>query len=242
MPADATPFDAVIVAAGSGRRMGARPPGARRKAHLELGGRPVLDHSIEALRCTPGCGRIVVVLHPEEFERGAEAGRLREAFGITAIARGGATRQQSVLAGLEAVGEGEEVVLIHDAARPLVSPQVVAAVAEAAARWGAAIAAVPAAHTVKQVDAEGRVLATPPRDALWFAHTPQGFRRALILRAHHAARDAGLTGTDDAQLVERLGEPVHVVEDSPHNIKITTPEDMVVAEAVLRARAGHPAP
>jgi len=138
------------------------------------------------------------------------------------------------------VGEGADITLIHDAARPLVSPSVVAAVAQAALRWGAAIAAVPAAHTVKQVDAAGRILSTPPRDALYFAHTPQGFRRGLILRAHHAAREAGFTGTDDAQLVEHLGEPVYVVEDSPHNIKITTPEDLVVAEALLEWRAGQP--
>ncbi len=234
MSSHPTPFDAVIVAAGSGRRMG-----GVRKAHLQLCGRPVLDHSIDALRRAPGCGGIVVVLHPEEFERGEEAARLRDAFGITAVACGGATRQQSVLAGLGAAGEGAEVVLIHDAARPLVSPAVVAEVAQAAGRWGAAIAAVPAAHTVKQVDADGRILATPPRDALYFAHTPQGFRRELILRAHRAARDAAFTGTDDAQLVERLGEPVHVVQDSPHNLKITTPEDLLVAEALLKSWAAQ---
>jgi 2-C-methyl-D-erythritol 4-phosphate cytidylyltransferase len=237
----AVEFDAIVVAAGDGRRMGARLPGARRKAHMDLRSRPVLDHSIDALQRTPGWRRTIVVLHPEEFERGDEARRLEDAFGITAVACGGATRQQSVLAGLELTargGQGAEVVLIHDAARPLVSPAVAAAVAEAAGRFGAAIAAVRAAHTVKQVGADGRILATPPRDALWFAHTPQGFRRELILRAHYAARADAFTGTDDAQLVERLGEPVYVVEDSPHNLKITTPEDMVVAEATLAWREG----
>ncbi len=234
MPTDAIPFDAVVVAAGSGRRMG-----GIRKAHLDLCGRPILDHSIDALRRAPGCGAIVVVLHPDEFDRGEEARRLRDAFGITSVARGGATRQESVLAGLEVGEAGAEVVLIHDAARPLVSPSVVTAVAQAAARLGAAIAAVPAAHTVKQVDAGGRIVATPPRDVLYFAHTPQGFRRDLILRAHYAARDAGFTGTDDAQLVEHLGEPVQVVQDSPHNLKITTPDDLVVAEALLKSWAGQ---
>ena len=93
---------------------------------------------------------------------------------------------------------------------------------------------MPAAHTVKEVDADGRILSTPPRHTLWLAHTPQGFRRDLILRAHRAARADAFTGTDDAQLVERLGEPVHVVEDSPHNMKITTPEDLVVARRYYR--------
>ena len=231
----AAPFDVVIAAAGSGIRMG-----GLHKAHLDLCGRPILDHALEALRRADGCRRIICVLHPDEFARGDQAQRLREVFGITQVARGGASRQESVLAGLELLPEDAEVVLIHDAARPLVSPAVVTAVADAARRWGGAIAAVPAAHTVKEVDAVGRILSTPPRHTLWFAHTPQGFRVDVIMGAHYAARKEGFTGTDDAQLVERLGGAVHVVEDSPHNMKITTPEDLIFAEAILTWRAGHP--
>jgi len=214
--------------------------GGRRKAHMELCGRTILEHTIAALRRADGCRAIIPVLHPEECERGVQPRRLRQAFGIETVARGGASRQESVRAGLDALPADCRIVLIHDAARPLVSPRVVEQVAAAAGRWDGAVAAVPAAHTVKEVNAEGTILSTPPRDALWFAHTPQGFRREVILEAHEAARREGFTGTDDAQLVERIGGSVHVVPDSPHNLKITTPEDLVLAEAILTYRAAHP--
>lgn len=129
-----------------------------------------------------------------------------------------------------------DIVLIHDAARPLVSPNLIISVAQATERWGGAVAAVPAVHTVKEVDG-GRITGTLPRSRLWFAHTPQGFDTNLILRAHRAAREEGFTGTDDAQLVERLGGEVHVVREGGHNLKITTPEDLAVAEAILAWRA-----
>jgi 2-C-methyl-D-erythritol 4-phosphate cytidylyltransferase len=137
------------------------------------------------------------------------------------------------------VREGSGLVLIHDAVRPLVESRTVLMVAQAARRWGGAVAAVPAVHTVKRVDAEGRVSGTPPREQLWFAHTPQGFRTDLILRAHREAEAEGFTGTDDAQLVERLGEEVRVVRDDRYNLKITTPEDLAIAEAIISWRAAH---
>jgi len=200
----------------------------------------MLDHAIAALRRAQGCAELIPVLHPEEYDTGTERDRLKRVFGLETFARGAATRQQSAWAGLLLVRQDVELVLIHDACRPLVSPDTVRRVAEAAHRCGAAIAAVPAVHTVKEVDDEARIVSTPPRHTLWFAHTPQGFRRELILRAHEAARRDGFEGTDDAQLVERIGGEVRVVRDSDHNLKVTTPEDVVMAEAVLAWRAERP--
>jgi 2-C-methyl-D-erythritol 4-phosphate cytidylyltransferase len=235
LPKDRLPapvrFSAVVAAAGTGRRMGGRG-----KALLKLAGRPILYRAIEALRAAPGCAEIVPVLHQDEYDDAGLAARLRRRYDIRKTALGGPTRQASVLAGLELVSEGLPVVLIHDAARALVDPAVVQQVAEAAAQHGAAIAAVPVAETVKEVDSSGCVRATPARDALWLARTPQGFGKDLILQAHRAARDEGFCATDDAQLVERLGMPVRIVQDSYDNLKITTPEDLAIAEAILRWR------
>ncbi|GAG53367.1 unnamed protein product, partial [marine sediment metagenome] len=123
---------------------------------------------------------------------------------------------------------------IHDAVRPLVRPDVVRRVAQAASRCGAAIAAIPATETVKEVAEAGRIVRTPPRRTLWCARTPQGFHRDLILKAHREAAAAGFEGTDDSELVERLGHEVRVVEDHYDNVKITTDQDLAVAEALLR--------
>ena len=228
-------YSVVVAAAGIGSRMGGGQ-GAGKKPFLAVCGRPILDHALERLRAAAGCGQIVVVLHPDECADEALAGDLRERHGVSAIACGGRARQQSVLAGLELTPEEPNLVLIHDAVRPLTEPEVIARVACAAHECGAAIAAVPATDTVK-VAGEGDVIVdTPDRARLWFAHTPQGFHRDLILRAHRAARDDGFLGTDDAKLVERLGLPVQLVADTRDNLKVTTPEDLAVAEAILRWR------
>jgi len=226
-------FAVVVPAAGTGERMG-----GRRKVFLKLCRKPILYHTIERLSQAAGCAELIPVLHPEDRADRTITARLRKRFGIKKVAVGGATRQESVLAGLEAVSPHLNLVLIHDAVRPLVDSEVVRQVAEAARRFGAAIAAVPASETVKQVEPPGRILGTPPRAGLWLARTPQGFRKDLILRAHYAARDGGFCATDDAQLVERLGCEVRVVQDSYDNLKITTAEDLAIAEAILRWR-GH---
>ena len=163
-------------------------------------------------------------------------GALEAELGVTRVVPGGQVRQQSVMAGLESLGGQYDVVLIHDVARPLVRAQMIERVAAAAAATGAAIAAVRATETVKSVSRSGVIRRTLTRDGLWFARTPQGFRRELILDAHRRAAQQGFTGTDDAQLVERLGEPVAVIEDDCQNIKITTPADLDAAEAILRRR------
>jgi len=231
-------FSVVIPAAGTGVRMGG-PAGGRKKPYLNIGGRPVLHIVIDTLGRVSGCAEIIPVLHSDEYRDGHVADELRSEFGITKVACGGATRQQSAFAGLQLVRADIDLVLTHDAVRPLVDPDVVRRVAEAAQRFGAAIAAVPATETIKQVGADGRIIATPPRDTLWLARTPQGFRKDLILRAYAAAQRDGYCGTDDAELVERLGEEARVVRDTYGNLKITTEEDLAAAEAIWRWREGR---
>jgi len=230
-------FAVVVAAAGIGVRMG-----RRKKPYLSLAGRPILDHALDRLSHAPGCEQIVVVIHQTDHADETLAAHLKEAFGVVDLVGGGPTRQASVWAGLQVVQQALDLVLIHDAVRPLVAPQVVRRVAEAAQRDGAAIAAVRATETVKEVDERATITGTPPRRRLWYARTPQGFRKELILRAHKKGRADGFHATDDAQLVERLGEPVGVVEDNYENVKITTQQDLLIAEAILGWQQGGAGP
>jgi 2-C-methyl-D-erythritol 4-phosphate cytidylyltransferase len=226
-----------VPAAGIGRRMG-----GMRKPYLPLAGQPILHHAIRALAAARGCAEIIPVLHPDDYDAGDVAAELAELFGIRKLARGGDQRSDSVVAGLQAVSPDVDIVLFHDGVRPLVDSELVERVAAAVRDHDAAIAAVPVVETVKDVAEGRRITGTPDRRRIWLARTPQGFRKDLISRAYEAARRDGFTGTDDAQLVERLGEDVYVVEDSHENIKITTPVDIAVAEAILGwRRSGRPA-
>jgi len=262
--AEAPAFCAVVAAAGPGTRMGRCAPagGDRadepsggpgwpalplehvRKPYLPLDGVPVLIHSLARFRQARGFAGAVLAVHPRDHRAVSErwGARLEAEFAVAAIVPGAAMRQESVLGALEATDPAVGLVLIHDAARPLVEVSVIEAVAARAAERGAAIAAVPAVATVKQVGPGGAIRHTPPREHLWMAQTPQGFRRDLILQAHRRARDEGFVGTDDSLLVERLGHPVEVVPDSTENLKITTPADLVAAEAILRWRKGPAGP
>jgi len=226
------PFSAVVPAAGSGARMGAR----RRKPLLPLDSAPILAHTLTRLRAAQGCREIVLAVHPEDLPLFTPQVResLEAEFGVSAVLPGGATRQQSVLAALEATSPTVPLVLIHDAVRPLVRVELIERVARQAAACGAAIAAGPCIATVKEVGDDGSVVRTHERRRLWLAQTPQGFHRELILRAHRLAAREGFTATDDAELVERLGRRVLVVQGNPENLKITTPQDLAVAETVLR--------
>jgi 2-C-methyl-D-erythritol 4-phosphate cytidylyltransferase len=223
---------ALIVAAGPGSRLGAGQP----KAFVELAGAPLLVHALRALTAAPAVSAAVVAAPPERVAE-AEALLARHApwrCPVTVVA-GGAARQDSVRNGLAAAGDAE-LIAIHDAARPFVARAVVEAAIAAAAEHGAAIVAVPATDTVKQVHPDGWITATPPRAGLWLAQTPQVFRAALIRRAHAAA--GGAEVTDDAMLVERLGERVYVVRGNPENRKITTPDDLRWAAWWLAQAAG----
>ncbi len=207
-----------------------------RKPLLSLDSIPILLHTLCRLKAASGCKEMVLAVHPLDlvFYTPERRESLRAEFGVKAIVAGGATRQESVLTALEATTTGLPLVLIHDAVRPLVEVELIERVALRAGECGAALAAVPAVATIKEVAPDGHVLRTPPRESVWMAQTPQCFRRELIVRAHRQARRDGFVGTDDALLVERLGHRVEVVEGSPENLKITTPTDLAVAETLLR--------
>ncbi len=220
---------ALVPAAGSGSRLGS----ARPKPFVPLAGRPLLAHTLARLERVPLVEAIVVVVAEDQVE--ACRSEVIRPFGlarVAAVVPGGAERQDSVRAGLAALPDWADVVLVHDGARPLVPPEVVEAVARAAAASGAATAAVRPKDTVR--DDAGRTL---DRARLWLVQTPQGFRPALLREAHVRAAADGHTGTDDASLVERLGRAVAVVPGSYRNLKITTREDLAVAEALLAEEA-----
>jgi 2-C-methyl-D-erythritol 4-phosphate cytidylyltransferase/2-C-methyl-D-erythritol 2,4-cyclodiphosphate synthase len=220
---------AILAAGGSGVRAGVA------KQWLTLGGETVLRRSARLLASCQAVDEIVAVVPPGEEARG-----LAEVSGLGRDARavaGGDARADSVRNGL-AAADGAAVVLVHDAARPFATPDLAARVAEAAARDGAALAALPVTDTVKRAAADGppRVAETLDRRTLWLAQTPQGFRRELLLRAYASAGAEASGVTDECALVERLGAPVTLVRGEPGNFKITGPED------VARARAAAEAP
>jgi 2-C-methyl-D-erythritol 4-phosphate cytidylyltransferase len=154
---------------------------------------------------------------------------------LAGIVPGGSERQDSVRAGIEALDRETELVVIHDAVRPFITVGLIENCIRAAAEEGAATVGVPAKDTVKEVAADGRVLRTCDRNLLWLTQTPQAFRRDIIENAHRAAVRDGYRGTDDTSLVERLGVAVRMIRGDYGNIKITTPEDLLIAEALLAA-------
>lgn len=221
----------ILPAAGRGKRMQA----GVNKVFLGLLGKPILYHTLKAFASVPEVGELIVVTGQDEVA--ALRRSLHHVPGLpqVKVVTGGSERQYSVWNGLKASSEQADVVLVHDAARPLVSRETIEAVIASAREFGAAIAAVPEKNTVKMVE-DGIVTATPERAKLWAVQTPQGFQRSLLVAANEKAEADGFLGTDDASLVERYGAKVHVVMDSYQNIKITTPEDLIVAEAFLRQR------
>ena len=209
---------ALLVAAGSGERLGASRP----KAFVTLAGRPMVEWSVLALRAA-GLSQVVVALPPGES---APAG----CVGVP----GGRTRSESVRAALTAAGEGD--VVVHDAARPLVSPGLFSAALAALSDADAAVAAAQVTDTVKEAGPDHRVAATLDRSRLWAIQTPQAFRRDALERALDVGDDVLAQATDDAWLVERAGGSVVVVPAPPGNFKVTTQHDLQVAELLLRTR------
>lgn len=226
---------AVVLAAGRGRRMG-----RGNKALLELNGEPLLARPLRTLRAAPSVGEIVLVMMPEDLSALRRSWGLDPAaLGADRVVAGGAERWLSSRAGCEATGAQWDVLLVHDAARALVEAATVEAVAAAVRVHGAALAAVPLADTLKRVDAAGAVAATIERTGLWTAQTPQGARRDLLLAAFVAWSGPGLP-TDEAMLLEAAGHSPAVVAASRRNLKITTAEDLELAEALLRSMRGAP--
>jgi 2-C-methyl-D-erythritol 4-phosphate cytidylyltransferase len=217
---------AIIVAAGRGVRMGAGRP----KAFLHLHGRTLLERSVGAFVSHPSVDRVVAAVPDTE-----EAARLLGPIGgKVLLVGGGAERQDSVRAALKVLPPADdEIILVHDAARPLVSREIIDSIIAAAKRHGAAVPALVPTDTIKRMAPDGVVEATPPRERLRLAQTPQGFLGPVLREAYARAARDGVLGTDDAALVERMGGRVALVEGSPRNIKITTPLDLVLAEAIL---------
>jgi 2-C-methyl-D-erythritol 4-phosphate cytidylyltransferase len=218
----------IIPAAGIGARMHAE----RAKQMLELGGVPVLVHTLKRFQQCEAVDQIILVLQPNLT---SEILNLMSRHNLTKVARvvaGGAERQDSVYRGLQVVREESAgIIAVHDAVRPFVKPDEIRAVIERAASAGAALMALAATDTIKQVKS-GRVQRTLDRRRIYYAQTPQAFRFSIIRQAFERAYADGFMGTDEAQLVERLGQRVSVVEGSPLNIKITRPFDLRLAEAI----------
>jgi 2-C-methyl-D-erythritol 4-phosphate cytidylyltransferase len=218
---------AILVAAGRGERLG----DVRPKAFVELAGQALVLRSARAFDEAPSVSGIVAVV--PEAEIGAARSLLAPVRKLVAVVPGGERRQDSVLEGLRQAPDGfDGVVLVHDAARPLVEVSLVEAVSRAAAEVGAALPVLPLTDTVKRVR-DGLVVATLDREELGAAQTPQGFRLALLVEAYEAAFRDRVTVTDEAMAVERLGAPVRAIPGSPRNRKITTPDDLAWAEGVL---------
>jgi len=222
---------AIIAAAGIGKRMGGSTP----KQYLELGGRPIICYTLDSFMDASSIESVVIVVEPgreEEFRND-----ILKAFKYPAkwkVVGGGGVRQQSVANGLKEVPAECDVVVVHDGVRPFIYPAVIDESARLAAEAKACIVATPIKETIKSVDAHGMVDFTVDRSVLWGAKTPQAFRRDLLDEAMRKAEEDNFFGTDEASLVERLGVSVRIIEGDDRNIKITTPSDLKVAEAILK--------
>lgn len=217
-----------VPAAGSGRRMG-----GVRKPFLELDGDVVLARSLRPFLADERVVSVVVALAPDDADR--PPAWLTALDARVRVVAGGDTRGDSVARCLDALPDDLDVIAVHDAARPLVTEEVVGRCLDVASTGVGAVAGCRAVDTMKVVDAEGFIEATPDRATLWHAHTPQAFP-ARALRAAYGSRDGG--ATDDAALVERQGVPVRMIDDLGENPKITRPDDVAIGEAILRRRRG----
>lgn len=216
----------ILAAAGEGRRLGSKLP----KALVPLAGTPLFLHALRTFAALPYVREIAVVLPPEWVDRiQAQLGRRLQTLKVTTLVPGGARRQDSVKIGLDRLTT--PIVLVHDAARPLISRQAITDVTLAAAKHGAAVLAHPAVDTIKIADRRGRVVSTPDRSQVWHAQTPQGFKRNVLMNAYKV--NGRLDATDDVQLVERAGGTVRIVPGPASNFKVTTADDLVRAAGLM---------
>jgi 2-C-methyl-D-erythritol 4-phosphate cytidylyltransferase len=229
---------AVLVAAGDSLRMG----GSARKPLMQLAGRTLIEHTAAAFDLAPSVVEIVIVAHAADVETFAQmaldAERAHPAFlKVRAIVPGGRQRTQSVRFGVRSVSADVDVVLVHDAARPLIQVEVIELAARTAHEQGAALVAVPVSDTLKTSASGTHAERTLDRSVLWAAQTPQAFRRAVLVELLARAAADEFEPTDDCALHERYLGPVPIVAGDPSNLKITTPSDLMIAEALLASRA-----
>jgi 2-C-methyl-D-erythritol 4-phosphate cytidylyltransferase len=228
-------YSVIIPAAGQGKRMNA----GKNKQLLELNGKPLIIHTLMIFEQDIQCERIVLIGNEKELPDLKKLVQIYEITKVSNITAGGTERQHSVFEGLKVLQDDDEkLVLIHDGARPFITHSIIQLLVAEAEQHGASIAAVPVKDTVKRSQQDLLVSETVDRSSLWAVQTPQAFRLSIIKEAHEAASKEQFLGTDDASLVERLHYPVRIVQGEYTNIKLTTPEDLLFAEAIMQQRQG----
>lgn len=222
---------AIIVAAGKGKRMGRD----FNKQYIMLRNKPIIAHTLEKFQNSKWIDEIILVVGEDEIKFAKE--NIVDKYFFTKIKKiiaGGKERQDSVYNGLLAAGENCDIVLVHDGVRPFIEEEILKKSIEIARNMGAVVVAVPVKDTIKKVNKQMEVIDTLKREELWAIQTPQTFQYKLLKRAHELARSEGNVVTDDAMMVEGLGNVVQVLQGNYENIKITTPEDLIMAEIILK--------
>jgi 2-C-methyl-D-erythritol 4-phosphate cytidylyltransferase len=225
------PYQVIIPAAGQGKRMGA----GKNKLLLTLEGVPILIHTLRVFEADDECNGIILAISPSDEQQFKSLLREYGIHKVTSLVNGGKERQDSVYNGLRAVHDLDGIVLVHDAARPFIKIEIIHKLVEAANKEGGAIVAVTVKDTIKKAK-NSMVAETVERSSLWSVQTPQAFRTSVLLEAHNKAMRERFIGTDESSLVERIPHPVSIIEGDYDNIKLTTPEDLYFAEAILRKR------
>lgn len=229
-----TKADAIIVSAGKGQRF----MEGRKKQFFSLAGKPILAHTLDRFDACPLIRSILLVVGQEDqdycLREIVEKFQYRK---VSQVTPGGKRRQDSVRNGLDALPADAEIIVIHDGVRPFATREMIEESIRSAIRFGATIIAMPVKDTIKMAHPDGTVFKTLERESLYQAQTPQTFQTSLIREAYLKAMEDGFVGTDDASLVERLGKKIHIIPGSYTNIKITTLEDLMLAELILKTRA-----
>ncbi len=224
---------AIVLAAGKGKRMESNV----NKVYMNLLGKKTIVRTLEPFQESPLIDEIILVVNENDITYCGFEVIDRSIFTkVTKIVAGGAERQESVYNGLKEASEKARLVLIHDGARPLVTEEIIERSILGALEYGAVSTGMPVKDTIKIINQEGFVCSTPERNTLWAVQTPQVFKREIILEAHKRAKEFEVQATDDAMLVEKMGYRLKLIEGSYENIKITTPEDVVIARAIIRDR------
>ena len=222
---------AIVLAAGKGTRMNA----GMNKQFMLINDRPLLAQTLAAFQSCNAIDSIILVAGREELKTCKE--QILDVYGfdkVDKLVSGGSERQQSVYNGILELEDDCSIVVIHDGARPILPEGIIEKCIDGAKIYGAVSAGMPAKETIKILNEEGFVQYTPERGKVWVTQTPQAFKRDIIEKAHETANIKGISGTDDAFLVECMGIKVKMLEGSYENIKITTPEDIILAEAIMR--------
>ena len=221
----------IIPAAGLGTRMG-----GIKKPYMDIAGKPILAYTLATFQRCPFIDNIFIVTAKGDESRCHDVVKTYGIDKFFSVVTGGDTRQESVFNALRELSSNTDIVVIHDAVRPLVTEDMIIQSIDGAKQYGSAIVAVPVKDTIKESDDDGFVMKTLDRQKLWAIQTPQTFKYDLIMKAHLYARDNNIQATDDAFLVEQIGQKVKLIMGSYENIKITTPDDLAVAKAILESR------